>query len=329
LNTSLFSFFVLRPRMQGASHGSSAVGGCRHCAHRVALLMRSGGQRDPLPFQLWLSHLLWLEEVVHMLECRPAVCRGRWTASGGAGAGALSAPASPLSELRCGEPAPAAGKRRRRCHEELYGGRARQLRAVEADRGRREADRAGWGELEQLGEASARSVNGTDAALEATLDHCSIAPTGASTTNDFCRAIANCSLLSSPCSWILSADPGGAQFRDAFKRLLADLLHISAGAGAMAAGGFRRLGAAGAPHTGGASTGSFSARRPIGQTGGGNATNIGLFEQLGIDLRPGPISGGVLARRLLAALLGISAARRSSAPGAARRASLSADPSGR
>ena len=25
----------------------------------------------PLPYQLWLSHLLWLEEVVHTLECRP------------------------------------------------------------------------------------------------------------------------------------------------------------------------------------------------------------------------------------------------------------------
>ncbi|HXE75315.1 MAG TPA: hypothetical protein VNN18_06750 [Candidatus Xenobia bacterium] len=26
----------------------------------------------PLRFQLWLSHLLWLEEVVNTLECRPA-----------------------------------------------------------------------------------------------------------------------------------------------------------------------------------------------------------------------------------------------------------------
>ncbi len=76
----------------------------------------------PLPFQLWLSHLLWLEEVVQTLECRPADL----TAAELAGLQAVSrARARFLREHRicphCDavNPRLTASKRCRRCHEEL------------------------------------------------------------------------------------------------------------------------------------------------------------------------------------------------------------------
>ena len=76
----------------------------------------------PLPFQLWLSHLLWLEEVVHTLECRPSDL----TALELAGLQAVArARARFLREHsicpHCDvvNPRLTSSKRCRRCHEEL------------------------------------------------------------------------------------------------------------------------------------------------------------------------------------------------------------------
>ncbi len=169
-------------------------------------------------------------------------------------------------------------------------------------------------ELEQLGEAGAASVERLDAALEATLDHLQqTRQLVASTTNEF---------LQSHRQLFTSLEPvfqgffqrilGGARsFRDAFKHLLADLLQYFLRALAqMAAGWLSTFGrfAGGAAGGGSGLLGGFlGAPSFIGQSGGANATNIGLFEQLGIDLHGlGPVSGGVLASGgLLAALLGI------------------------
>ncbi len=83
---------------------------------------RPGSLSIPLPFQLWLSHLLWLEEVVNTLECRPADL----TAVELAGLQAVArARARFLRQHRicphCDavNPRLAADKRCRRCHEEL------------------------------------------------------------------------------------------------------------------------------------------------------------------------------------------------------------------
>ena len=103
---------------------------------------------------------------------------------------------------------------------------------------------------------------------------------------------------------------GGARnFRDAFKRLLADLLQYFLRALAqMAAGWFSAFGRS----SGGGLLGSFgpflSGTPPIpGGGGGGSASNIGILEQLGINLHSlGPVSGNLLASGgLLAALLGV------------------------
>lgn len=89
---------------------------------RVVDAQRSDSLAIPLPFQLWLSHLLWLEEVVHTLECRPADL----TAAELAGLQAVArARARFLRQHRicphceAVNPRLAAGKRCRRCHEEL------------------------------------------------------------------------------------------------------------------------------------------------------------------------------------------------------------------
>ena len=81
-----------------------------------------GSLSIPLSFQLWLSHLLWLEEVVHTLECRPADL----TAVELAGLQAVArARARFLRQHRicphCDgvNPRLTADKRCRRCHEEL------------------------------------------------------------------------------------------------------------------------------------------------------------------------------------------------------------------
>jgi ribosomal protein L40E len=74
----------------------------------------------PLAYQLWLAHLLWLEEVLHTLDCRP----GDVTAAELAGLQALSrARARFLQEhqfcSRCQAANPRFAQRCRRCAQEF------------------------------------------------------------------------------------------------------------------------------------------------------------------------------------------------------------------
>ncbi len=168
-------------------------------------------------------------------------------------------------------------------------------------------------ELEQLGEAGAASVERLDAALEATLDHLQQSrQLVASTTNEFLQSHRQLfSSLEPVFQGFFQRLLGGARsFRDAFKRLLADLLQYFLRALAqMAAGWLSTFGRFVGGSASGGLLASFAGGTPpiFGGGGGGSATNIGLFEQLGINLHGlGPISGNLLASGgLLAALLGI------------------------
>ncbi|MBI4461752.1 MAG: hypothetical protein HY653_02495, partial [Acidobacteria bacterium] len=74
----------------------------------------------PLPYRLWLGHLLWLEDVLHTLDCRPADL----TAAELAGLQALARARARFLRAyelcpACGAPNPRFTQRCRRCHQEL------------------------------------------------------------------------------------------------------------------------------------------------------------------------------------------------------------------
>ena len=87
---------------------------------RVPPVSASNSGGIPLAYQLWLAHLLWLEEVLHTLDCRP----GDVTAAELAGLQALSrARARFLQEhqfcSRCQTANPRFAQRCRRCAQEF------------------------------------------------------------------------------------------------------------------------------------------------------------------------------------------------------------------
>ncbi len=183
-------------------------------------------------------------------------------------------------------------------------------------------------ELEQLGEAGAAGIEQIDASLSATLEHLqeSRQLVGAVTTDfvqDHRRLFASLDPL---LQGFFNRLIGGARsFRDVWRRLLDELLRMFLRAleqmlgswfsalRQMGGGAFSGRGLLGllAPFAGaglGLQTGPGGTPPFIGGTGGGTATNIGLLEKLGINLRGlGPIGGGLLASGgLLAALFGIT-----------------------
>ncbi len=97
-----------------------ATEGVRGKPDRVPPLSASNSGGIPLAYQLWLAHLLWLEEVLHTLDCRP----GDVTAAELAGLQALSrARARFLQEhqfcSRCQAANPRFAQRCRRCAQEF------------------------------------------------------------------------------------------------------------------------------------------------------------------------------------------------------------------
>ncbi|HXE75314.1 MAG TPA: hypothetical protein VNN18_06745 [Candidatus Xenobia bacterium] len=166
-------------------------------------------------------------------------------------------------------------------------------------------------ELEQLGEVGAESVQHLDAAFESALEHLQQSrQLVASTTNEFLQSHRQLFSSLEPIfqNFFQRILGGVRSFRDAFKRLLADLLQYFLRALAqMAASWLSTFGRFSGGSWLGSLVPSLGGTPPIFGGGGGSATNIGLFERLGIDLRGlGPIPGDLLASGgLLAALLGI------------------------
>jgi hypothetical protein len=174
-------------------------------------------------------------------------------------------------------------------------------------------------ELERLGEAGAASLEQIDASLTATLDHLRESRQLISAaTNEFVQGHQRLFSTLDPLfqSFFNRLTSGARSFRDLWRRLLDEVLRLflraleqmlgswfsalrQMGGGSFAGGTLGVL----APFAGLGGTPPF-----LGEGGGLNASNIGLFERLGIDLRGiGPIGGNVLASGgLLAALLGIS-----------------------
>ena len=99
---------------------SASTEGVRGKPFRVPPVSASNSGGIPLAYQLWLAHLLWLEEVLHTLDCRP----GDVTAAELAGLQALSrARARFLQEhqfcSRCQAADPRFAQRCRRCAQEF------------------------------------------------------------------------------------------------------------------------------------------------------------------------------------------------------------------
>ena len=176
-------------------------------------------------------------------------------------------------------------------------------------------------ELEQLGDAGAAAVGQMDSSLTATLDHLQQSrQLVAGATNEFIQGHRRVfSSLDPLFQGFFNRLLGGARsFRDTWRRLLAELLQLFLRTLEQMLGSwfsaFRQM--SGGASSGGGLTGilgSFgggfgpSGTPPFSGGGGGSATNIGILERLGIDLRGlGPVSGGLLASGgILAALLGI------------------------
>jgi ribosomal protein L40E len=114
------------PERSRGSRAEKSVGrrpateGVRGKPDRVPPVSASNSGGIPLAYQLWLAHLLWLEEVLHTLDCRP----GDVTAAELAGLQALSrARARFLQEhqfcSRCQAANPRFAQRCRRCAHEF------------------------------------------------------------------------------------------------------------------------------------------------------------------------------------------------------------------
>ena len=182
-------------------------------------------------------------------------------------------------------------------------------------------------ELEQLGDAGSAAVGQMDSSLTATLDHLQQSrQLVAGATNEFIQGHRRLfSSLDPLFQGFFNRLLGGARnFRDVWRRLLDELLQLflrtleqmlgswfsafrQMSGGALSGGGLLGSFASFASGGLGLQTGAGGTPPFIGG-GGGSATNIGILERLGIDLRGlGPISGGLLASGgILAALLGIS-----------------------
>lgn len=179
-------------------------------------------------------------------------------------------------------------------------------------------------ELEQLGDAGAAAVEQVDASLSATLDHLQQSrQLVAGATTDFVQSHRRLfSSLDPLFQGFFNRLLGGARnFRDVWRRLLDELLRLFlrtleqmlgswfSALRQMSGAGFSGGGLLGlfAPFV----SGGFSAA-PSGTPttfpggGGGSATNIGMLERLGINLRGGQFGGLLASGGLLAALLGIS-----------------------
>lgn len=116
-----------RPSLQAAARRSAAA----LDPQRLQEAARNAPEHAaiPLAYQLWISHLLWLEDVLHTLECRPA----ELTAVELAGLQALARARSrflrshqfcphcdAVNPRTCGAARPAAGGARcRRCQQEI------------------------------------------------------------------------------------------------------------------------------------------------------------------------------------------------------------------